>query len=1246
MAKDDPNSITKFDGLAIESDPIKGTTDTATGLCPPVVTQEQRNKIQNIHKYNSKGELISIRPGTIVYNVDNALEYYSPATNNWVSVGGGIAPGGDVEFNDCKLTGNLIVEKEATIQGKITSETLAKFNDVEVFGAFACNDATIEELTVVDKIAGSLKVDGNITTTGDIKGNQLKAISLELENAPTFNQATVNVCLDVNGDIDVTENVTVEGNIIGKQTLTILGNSDLNNLTTTGSTTLNTLIVNNSSTFSDFTALGTANLNTLNVTSGLIINNISSTGFAQLNDLEANNLSVNLNTTLNNLTVNNDSTLKGDVTANNNLNVLNTTSSKNLTITSDSNLNNLTTTGSTTLNNLTVNNNSTLNTLTVNNGSTLKGDVTANNNLNVLNTTSSKSLTISSDSNLNNLTTTGNTTLNNLTVNNGSTLKDLTVNNDSTLKGDVTANNNLNVLNTTSSKNLTITSDSNLNNLITTGSTTLNNLTVNNGSTLKDLTVSNGSNLNTLTVAGSTSVQDITLNKNPVLVNDLTTNKNITASSITASGALISNNTLSVTGSTSLAGTLSVTSNTEIQGKLNVAGDTTLSNATINNIYNNVNIINTAKTSQLTFNTTNNPNLVFKNNNSNFSTTLQAATPLQDISITLPNSTPTTGQLLATTGGANPTWYYTNPTSGGNVTGNANTTTNALALWGNNVGTILNSTDITIDNNLDLKLNSHKIVSLADPTLAQDASTKNYVDTRNIALTGAITGSGNLSSGNITTTLTNIIPSQVTGFDTQVRTSRLDQMSIPTSSLNLNTQKLINVLDPTSAQDASTKNYVDTRNIALTGAITGSGNLSSGNITTTLTNITSSQISDFFSAVNVIANNTISSNLRSGTVYAGDVGGNPIGNLTVTGAILTAFKTNISGTNGQSAVNITYSDAGYAPLVIVQWFDATQSSVANDIYTLVYRTVSNTTAEIYLEETGSVPQNGYLHILLVAPSIGSGTASQGISGVFNTILANALLTAKAGIDMNSTNIDNLALPTTANQAVNKTYADSLRFIPTLALLTTTGSFTVPAGITKIKVTAIGGGGGGAGGVLNSASGGGAGGGASIGVLSVTPGQVISYTIGAGGTAGALGAAGGTGGTTTFSTISATGGTGGAIYPGGTNPSLTGVIGGVGSGGDINLRGGRGGCSNFITQNTNNAYPASGDGGDGASEYGGKGAKGVARPSTNGSGGSLSGQNADTNSYGAGGSGACVSATTASAGTVGGTGAAGAIILEY
>lgn len=50
---------------------------------------------------------------------------------------------------------------------------------------------------------------------------------------------------------------------------------------------------------------------------------------------------------------------------------------------------------------------------------------------------------------------------------------------------------------------------------------------------------------------------------------------------------------------------------------------------------------------------------------------------------------------------------------------------------------------------------------------------------------------------------------KISDFDTQVRTSTLNQMTAPTADLSINSHKLTNVTDPTSAQDAATKNYVD-----------------------------------------------------------------------------------------------------------------------------------------------------------------------------------------------------------------------------------------------------------------------------------------------------------------------------------------------------------------------------------------------------------------------------------------------------
>ena len=49
----------------------------------------------------------------------------------------------------------------------------------------------------------------------------------------------------------------------------------------------------------------------------------------------------------------------------------------------------------------------------------------------------------------------------------------------------------------------------------------------------------------------------------------------------------------------------------------------------------------------------------------------------------------------------------------------------------------------------------------------------------------------------------------ISDFDTQVRTSTLNQMTAPTADLSINSHKLTNVTDPASNQDAATKIYVD-----------------------------------------------------------------------------------------------------------------------------------------------------------------------------------------------------------------------------------------------------------------------------------------------------------------------------------------------------------------------------------------------------------------------------------------------------
>ncbi|MCA8263307.1 hypothetical protein QZM95_20175 [Burkholderia multivorans] len=222
----------------------------------------------------------------------------------------------------------------------------------------------------------------------------------------------------------------------------------------------------------------------------------------------------------------------------------------------------------------------------------------------------------------------------------------------------------------------------------------------------------------------------------------------------------------------------------------------------------------------------------------------------------------------------------------------------------------------------------------------------------------------------------------------------------------------------------------------------------------------------------------------------------------------------------------------------------------------------------------------------------------------------------------------------------------------IARFTSSGSWTVPYGVTQGWFSGCaGGGGGGSGGAgsvtgpTDAFAGGGGGGGAGQSIVRVpyalTPGATVTITVGTAGAAGAAvginnGNTGGAGGNTIIS---------GSGFNGGTAVTLTGGLGGVGgvAATSGNGAGGNGGAGfpngsygGDTTQNN-----ASGNGGPGASSpFGGGGASGR---------GSTTGNIAGSAAFGfgaGGGGGGGIYIPGAGNGGAGGAGAPGLVMIEW
>ena len=250
------------------------------------------------------------------------------------------------------------------------------------------------------------------------------------------------------------------------------------------------------------------------------------------------------------------------------------------------------------------------------------------------------------------------------------------------------------------------------------------------------------------------------------------------------------------------------------------------------------------------------------------------------------------------------------------------------------------------------------------------------------------------------------------------------------------------------------------------------------------------------------------------------------------------------------------------------------------------------------------------------------------------------------------------------------FGGSVEGQPIKLTLTTGTSWQVPPGITSITIECWGGGGAGGGvngpssGTLRGYAGGGAGGAyARLNTLSVTPGNYITYQIGAGGAASGTTGQAGNGGDTWFSssgTVLAKGGVGAPTISVGTTGypvsgsggagTISGSIGdqrwagGSGRAGDTTYeKSGGGGSSAGSNGNGNSAtqnitFPYASPGGTAPTD-GGAGASGTSAGTA-----SSPGYSANAISYGGAGGGAAATNTTGL--RAGGSGAGGKIVITH
>lgn len=113
------------------------------------------------------------------------------------------------------------------------------------------------------------------------------------------------------------------------------------------------------------------------------------------------------------------------------------------------------------------------------------------------------------------------------------------------------------------------------------------------------------------------------------------------------------------------------------------------------------------------------------------------------------------------------------------------------------------------------KLANATNANTASTIVQRDASGNFAAGTITAALTGTASNASQLNGQAASFYLSRAnhsgtqLASTISDFDTQVRTTRLDQMAAPTTAVSMGNQRQTNLAEPVNPQDSATKNYVD-----------------------------------------------------------------------------------------------------------------------------------------------------------------------------------------------------------------------------------------------------------------------------------------------------------------------------------------------------------------------------------------------------------------------------------------------------